>query len=201
MKVGEAPIIRAKIRTYVNSELMFVQYLPIKFPYSSIQLPNHVKPFWDIVDSADRGFPRDHYVYLTAKHLYVVPGDVGNRPGWHTDGFGSEDINFIWYDTMPTEFCVQDFNISDEHEQSMIDMEAQAKPENIVTYEPGSVLELNNKVVHRTAICTEGHYRTFVKISVSKNLYNLRGNAHNYLFDYNWPMVERAPIRNHTSPE
>jgi hypothetical protein len=178
-------------------ELMFVQYMPVRMPGTDVRIPPNLQCFKPLVDVS--GYYEDEYVYLTAKHIFVTPDNPGNRPGWHIDGYGTTDINLIWYSSMPTEFCVQDFNLWEDHEGAMRDMEQQAKPENIKTYPPGSLLILTNKIVHRTAECKEGHYRTFVKISLSKDQYNLKGNAHNYLFDYSWNMVERGETRNHTT--
>lgn len=198
MKVRSTPPLNLGLQRLISTpELMFVQYMPVRMPHTNLRLPPHLQTFEPLLEQV--GWEDDDYVYLTAKYLFVVPGDVGNRPGWHLDGFGSEDVNFIWYNSMPTEFCVQDFEISEEHEQSMIDMEEQVKPENIRTYPPGTLLCLTKSMVHRTALCTKGHYRTFVKISLSKSQYNLKGNAHNYLFDYAWDMKERGEVRNHTT--
>jgi hypothetical protein len=57
--------------------------------------------------------------------------------------------------------------------------------------------KLNPFVVHATPIIQEpGEMRSFVKVSVSKHRYNLVGNSHNYLFDYEWEMFERTDVRN-----
>jgi hypothetical protein len=140
-----------------------------------------------------------NYVYLTAKHLYVTPENLGNRPGWHSEGFGSNDINYIWSDSYPTEFCVQPFDLSDHHELSMIQMSVQANITNIKTYGEKTLLRLDPSVIHRVPENASSGYRTFVKISCSDSKYNLKGNAHNYLFDYDWEMFERDDSRNHLS--
>jgi hypothetical protein len=180
-------------------ELMFVQYMPLAMPYQSPRIPPNLRCFLPLVEAVvNLGRRGNTYIYLTAKRLFVGPNCLGNRPGWHTDGFGTDDINYIWCDSLPTEFCVnQHFNLSDAHEASMRQMEDQAKPENIKTYPVGSLLRLDSAVVHRCARPVTEGYRTFVKISVSRERYNLVGNAHNYLFDYDWPMVERQAGRNH----
>ena len=38
--------------------------------------------------------------------------------------------------------------------------------------------------------------RTFIKVSFSDQKYNLKGNTHNYLFDYEWDMIDRSVSRN-----
>ena len=181
-------------------EMMFVQYLPVAMPNTEVRLPANLRCFEDLITIAltDAGWSRNVcYVYLTAKHMYVTPDNMGNRPGWHTDGFGTDDLNYIWCDSSPTEFCIQDFQITDDHAISMTEMEQQAREENIVTYPIKTVLKLDAGVVHRVADRGEAGYRTFVKVSISKDKYNLKGNAHNYLFDYNWAMHDRAVERNH----
>jgi hypothetical protein len=117
------------------------------------------------------------YIYLTAKRLFVGPNCVGNRPGWHTDGFGTDDINYIWCDSLPTEFCVnQHFNLSDDHEASMRQMEDQAKPENIKTYPVGSLLRLDSAVVHRCARpVTEGYRITTCSTTTGRWLSGKQG--------------------------
>lgn len=197
MIVRSAPPVNVSRIMLFPPELMFVQYMPIRMPGTDVRIPQNLRFLKPLVDMV--GYYEDEYVYVTAKHFYVTPGNPGNRPGWHIDGFGTNDINLIWYDSMPTEFCVQDFDLREDHEGAMEDMEAQVKPENIKTYPVGSLLCLDHSMVHRTTECTKGHYRTFVKISLSKDKYNLQGNAHNYLFDYSWTMVERGETRNHTT--
>lgn len=180
-------------------ELMFVQYMPIAMPYGPICIPDNLRCFAPLIAAVvSRGVPTGAHIYLTAKRLFVGPNCLGNRPGWHTDGFGTDDINYIWSDTLPTEFCVnQHFVLSDDHDISLIEMERQAWPENFRTYPAGSLLKLDSSIVHRFAQPTAESYRTFVKISISCERYNLIGNAHNYLLDYDWPMVERQAGRNH----
>lgn len=182
------------------SEMCFVQYLPIALPASEgqgdeVRIPKNLEWCWKLVLPCIK-LTLDDYIYLTVKHLYVTPNNMGNRPGWHSDGFGTEDINYIWCDKFPTEFCVQDFTISEDCDTSLKEMEEQAQDCNIITYPENTLLRLDKYNIHRTPIMGEG-YRTFVKVSVSKNRYNLQGNSHNYLFDYDWPLVLRSDTRNH----
>lgn len=186
-------------------EMCFVQYLPIAMAEREglgdfINIPENlswVRPLINSVWIEDK-LDLDYYIYLTVKHLYVTPSNMGNRPGWHSDGFGTDDINYIWCDKYPTEFCIQDFSITEDCETSLKEMESQADEKNIKVYGENALLRLDKYNIHRTPIVGEG-YRTFVKISISKNRYNLKGNAHNYLFDYDWEMVVRSDIRNHPS--
>jgi hypothetical protein len=142
------------------------------------------------------------YIYITAKNIYATPDNVGNRAGYHSDGFSTDDINYIWTDKYPTVFCIQDFDISDDCALSMHQMEDQADKDNEIIYPVNTLLKLDQGVIHRTPTIREGGMRTFVKISVSKEKYNLIGNSHNHLIDYNWEMYDRNKTRNHpTKPE
>lgn len=205
MNYGREPKVLGKLQLQ-PSEMCFVQYLPIVMPEAKVfsfgtRIPEALMWTKPIIDLSLPYAKIGQYVYLTAKHLWVTPDNIGNRPGWHTDGFGSDDLNIIWSDKYPTEFCVQDFNLSDCHEKSMKEMEEQAKPENILTYPEGSVILIDKWNVHRPPVIQESGFRTFVKVSISKEKYNLKGNAHNYLFPYNWEMHDRQATRNHPVKE
>jgi len=200
-KYGQDPMVIGQFNV-VPEEMCFVQYLPIAFPADqglglATRIPKNLKWCQKLVLPCLRD-TENSYIYLTVKHLYVTPSNMGNRPGWHSDGFGTEDINYIWCDKYPTEFCIQDFSITEDCETSLKEMEEQAHILNIKTYGENTLLRLDKHNIHRTPVIGEG-YRTFVKISISKNRYNLKGNAHNYLFDYDWEMVVRSDIRNHPS--
>lgn len=176
-------------------ELMFVQYLPVKMPgVSGFRVPPGLTCFQPLLDRiyCDPG----QFVYLTAKHLFVPAGGVANRPGWHCDGFGTEDVNYLWYDSVPTEFCIQPFDLCSDDQASMRQMDEEVRVENIKTYGSDLLLRLDQSVVHRPAVNDVDRFRVFAKISVSRDLYDLAGNAHNYLFDYHWPMRQRALSRN-----
>jgi hypothetical protein len=180
-------------------EYCYIQYLPIKMNYfPNICLPRGVKWLHRVVNDINDWEDLDKkYVYLTVKHFYVDSANMANRMGWHSDGFMSDDINYIWYSDLPTQFCEQDFWLTRDHNQSMIEMEEQALPENIVEYTKGTLLRMDEKVIHRVNPDYKFKgVRTFVKVSISDKKYNLKGNAHNHLFDYEWDMVERGDTRN-----
>jgi hypothetical protein len=183
------------------SEMMFVQDMPIKMAHDSrILLPKNLEVFWPLVRAVYGYLLLDDYVYLSAKKLFTSSTCSWNRPGWHIDGFGTDDINFLWSDSYPTEFCVnQGFDLSKDHTLSMQEMEQQARSENIKTYDNGLLLRIDNTIVHRVANVKHEGYRTFAKISISKNKYNRVGTARNYLFDYDWDMTERTITRNDPS--
>lgn len=202
MKYGTKPEV---IGTYdiECTEMMFYMYLPIKMPNSGVKLPERLQIFFPLIDSLIKKeisltclHIKSKYIYITAKHLFITPDNPGNRPGYHTDGFLTDDINYIWYDKLPTVFNIGEFDITEDHTASMSEFEQQARPENEVIYPAGTLLRLTPKVVHRTPDIWEPTMRTFVKISISKHKYNLIGNSHNHLFDYNWKMYARSEVRN-----
>lgn len=200
MKYGAKPLIIGTFDIQCK-EMMFSMYLPIKMNDSLwIKYPENMRVFKPLIDAVlehEMKHIESKYIYLTAKHIYATPDNVGNRAGYHSDGFGTDDINYIWTNKYPTVFCVQDFDLSSDCALSMQQMEEQAKPENEITYPVNTLLKLDQGVIHRTPTITEGGMRTFVKISVSSEKYNLIGNAINPLFDYDWDMYDRSEVRNH----
>lgn len=207
MRYGTAPEV-IDTHDLKATEMCYVQYLPIGLAAcegngDDIKIPDNlawVRPLVHSVRIEDKLDP-NLYLYLTVKHIYVSGSDCGNRPGWHSDGFGTDDINYIWCDSNPTEFAIQHFDLSSDCDKSMKEMEQQFIVGSEIVYPVKTLLRLDQYVIHRTPTkCVPG-YRTFVKISVSKHRYNLKGNAHNYLFNYDWDMVERKVERNHPTAD
>lgn len=187
---------------FVYHLYMPIAMLPAKGINKGLRVPAHLQCFMPLIASALWHTPSEgKYVYLTVKKMYVQKGQDANRPGWHIDGYGTDDLNVIWCDTIPTEFTFGEFDLSEDHEQSLKDLELQVSPNVLLTYAPHSLLKLDNTVVHRVAVCKEDCIRTFVKISISKHQYNLEGNSHNHLFDYNWSITARITARNHPIAE
>jgi hypothetical protein len=200
------------------SEMLFWLYCPIFVPNSySIVLPDNLKQFRPIVDRVtcdleDVGcyYAEDlTYIYLTAKTLWVGGGGKNmNRPGWHSDGFGTDDLNYIWSDRAPTEFLHLDplVEIPQDCRESMEEMSKLAYGAEALgpidfahtTYPDKHLLRLDQSVIHRAAEDVTPGMRTFVKVSVSKDRYDLIGNSINHdLPASHWPLVERKAERNH----
>ncbi len=204
MKYGEKPI-ELGIHEIECQEMMFYQYLPIKLAGEAFtQYEGRLKCFKNIIryvylnyiDSFGFSEYRNSYMYLTAKHLYQLPQTSFNRMGYHSDGFLTEDINYIWSDKFPTIFNKGEFNLTSDDILSMKEMEEQAKIENEVTYPDKTLLRLNQYNIHKVGNVTEGGMRLFLKISFSKDKYDLIGNNHNYELNYNWDMKPRSSERN-----
>src|SRR6476620_6628483 len=78
-------------------------YLPVVLESSEVRLPPQLKFMHTALHLAMDIEREDYgnvwrYVYLTVRRGFASPDNPLNRPGWHTDGFGGEDINYIWSD-------------------------------------------------------------------------------------------------------
>ena len=73
-------------------------------------------------------------------------------------------------------------------------MEEQAKLENNYSFPDKTLVRMGRSVL-RVGPYIEGH-RVFVKVTFSQEKFNLLGNSHNYLIDYDWPMRKRRKERN-----
>lgn len=185
------------------TEYMHYLYLPVMMPYQpGLRLPERLDFLREAITYAEyherQQGNRFDYVYVTARRGYASPGNPLNRPGWHADGFGTDDINYIWSDRYPTQFAVQEFyGISNDHVLSVEQFTAQIANDNIVTFPDKMLLRLDPSVIHCTPIIPPpGGNRSFFKISLSNSEYNLEGNSHNHLFDYTWRMWNRDEVRN-----
>ena len=199
MKYGDAPKIMGQVDVPIVEMLTYL-YLPIKMADKRLicatHVPQRLAPIWDALFAIPIHEYADRYVYVTCKRLWNTKGGSVNRPGWHADGFGTDDINYIWYDTCPTEFCIQDFDLPSDDAASMLAMDEQARPENIVTYPAGQLIRLDSGVIHRVSPEPFEGMRTFLKISLSRHRFDLEGNSRNYLMKYDWTMRKRLADRN-----
>lgn len=196
------------------SEMLFWMYLPISVPGSSTyRLPENLYQFGEIVSAVKEAEPtafHERYVYLTAKTLWVVGEYIGNRPGWHIDGYGTDDLNFIWADRAPTQFLFQQSHwiLSDDCDESLRQMEKIGRYAEafghvgLQTFPDKHLLRLDNTVMHRSPVGFEPGMRSFAKVSLSHAQYNLKGNSVNPLLpETKWPLVDRQETRNHPAKE
>lgn len=186
-------------------EMMFYQYLPIKMAGTyAVNVPKQLDIFRqlltkienDFIDNYGMTLLKEVYIYVSAKYLYQPRGISYNRPGFHCDGFMTDDVNYIWSDKFPTIFNVGTFNLTQDDKVSIEEMEQQAISNNNISYLNNSLIMLDQYNVHKVGDVTEADMRTFLKVSFSKDKYDLEGNAHNYLIDYQWDMKPRQPQRN-----
>ncbi len=207
MKYGDLPA-SLGVHEVDCKEMMFYQYLPVKLAgHHEPKVEQRLKCFSDMIGVCCcdfiGNFGLDAYVannvYLTAKYMFQMPGCSFNRPGYHSDGFMTDDINYIWCDKFPTVFNKSAYSLTMHHEHSLPEMDAQSFKENEVVYADKELLRLNQFNIHKVAEIEQPSMRTFFKLSFSKDLYNLVGNSHNYELEYNWEMKEREVVRNHPS--
>lgn len=184
-----------------HERMYFPRFLPERLRFLERAIWAAFEDAWSL------GFG-DPYIYVTARRGFATPGNPLNRPGWHCDDFGGTDLNYIWADRWPTRILRSDdpLNISDDDAESMSDMDLIATvaanggydgDPRIVDAPVGHLLRLSPYVIHDTPVIpAPGGMRSFFKISVSTHRYNLIGNSHNHLLDYDWPMHDRAAVRN-----
>lgn len=185
-------------------EVMYYLYLPVNMGDGETRVPPNLKCLLPMIDQSRRYLVNDdqcgsfRYIYVSARKGWASPDNPLNRPGWHTDGFGSEDLNFVWWSGPGTRFANQSFSdISQDHQVSMRQFEEQVDLSRVVTYPERALFMLDAEVVHATPIVgAPGCMRQFVKISFSNARYNLENNSHNYLFDYDWQLHPREALRN-----
>lgn len=204
-KYGQKPEILGEFEVPIE-EMMFYMYLPIKLKNGVIKVPERLKFLMGIITEVTADFQctygdaiRDKYIYLTVKNIFVTPDNPGNRPGWHCDGFGTEDINYIWTNKYPTIFNIDEMELSQDCNTSMQQMVENCDPKNNISYPENTLMRLNEFNIHKSPKIEEPGIRAFVKISFSDDKYNLKGNSKNYLLDYNWKMYDRDEVRNHPS--
>lgn len=186
------------------NEVMYWLYLPVSIDYSEIRVPESLRGGPEAmielaISHSRRVYKHDYrYIYLSARKGWATPDNPLNRPGWHCDGYGTDDLNYVWWDGAGTRFAHQHFEgIVSDHNRALKQFDEQVDLTKVVTYAAGGVFCLDPTVVHATPVIEPpGHMRQYVKVSMSDHQYNLENNSHNYLFDYSWPMHSRNLIRN-----
>lgn len=206
-------------------EFMHYLYLPVRLPAHDRKdwglpdeaLPDRLAFLEQVIDRAvwdasqQVAHLQDPYVYVTARRGFATPGNPLNRPGWHCDDFGGTDLNYVWCDEFPTRVLRADpgsIDMPADDVESMRVMDSVAEMigwpgADDVWIEPirtHTMYRLTPHVIHDTPIIpAPGGMRSFFKISVSNHRYDLIGNSHNHLLDYDWPMVSRDVLRNQPS--
>lgn len=235
-KYGSSPVFVGQYDGVDLKEVMYYLYLPVQFPegeqrsrnkpketlyrgFDERRIPKNLEVTGIRVLIADalrfavakgRDVNKD-YVYVSARKGWATPDNPLNRPGWHCDGFGTNDMNFVWWDGPGTRFAVGEFsNISDDHIKSLAQFEEQINKNGLNEWcDPGLIDIIQGKAhgfyyidpfcVHSTPLIDPpGCMRQYIKISLSTERYNLENNSHNYDFNYNWEMHGREVVRNDT---
>lgn len=185
-------------------EVMYYLYLPIRMEdCRDIRMPQNLHSCRALVDACvahveDELNLRYDYVYISARKGWATPDNPLNRPGWHCDGFGTDDLNFVWWVGPGTRFAHQPFEgIVSDHNRSLKQFDEQVDAARVHSYPERGLYAIDPSVVHSTPIVeAPGCMRQYVKVSVSNYRYNLENNSHNYLFNYHWPLHSREVLRN-----
>lgn len=204
---GQLPLDLGTFELTSVPEMMFVQYLPIKMRDNGLvdmRVPKNLDPFSLVIGAAACAFVGeygldkfvDSYIYISAKRMWQDKGNQFNRGGWHCDGFMTDDINYVWSDSAPTVFNRTKLDLTQDDTISMRELEVKTLRQLDMIYPDKSLLRLNQYVIHRVNPSPEAGMRSFIKISFSKDKYDLEGNAHNHLFKYDWKMKPRNIERN-----
>jgi len=185
------------------TEMMFWLYCPIKLPYGHGAVPENLLQYRPLIEAVhadcyDRW--EESFIYVTAKTLHVSSGAPGNRPGWHSDGFLTDDLNYIWCDANPTVFYEGDrlHSFAEDHNASLTEMDVicdQASG-SWKRYPVKHLLRLDQTVLHKVDDRIAPGVRTFVKISVSSHRYALKGNSINHRLATDWVYGDRQAERN-----
>lgn len=201
--IGSAPV-RISSFKFDLPEVMYYLYLPVVMgrEWRRIEMPHNIHCLYSMVVSA-RNFANEHYnwdpkyAYISARKGWATKDNPLNRPGWHIDGYGSSDLNFVWWAGDGTRFAIQEFkDVSPDHTRSLEQFEEQVDLSKVETPEAKTLYLIDQSVVHATPDIVTPHMRQYVKISFSEHEYALENNSHNYAFQYNWKMQGREEIRN-----
>lgn len=200
--VGHFPV-------FNNTEYMQYLYLPVKLRHKGgIFLEPRLRNLRHMLNVAWADYSErsglsvrelyGKYIYVTVKQT-LVPKDLHhNRPGWHADGFMTDDVQYIWFDKWPTEFLIGDFMVTDHDNISMTEFEEYGLDPLAVIFQPEPLylyyIDENN--IHRTSPALETDVRTFIKITISSHKYAQEGNSINYELPYSWKYQPRKLTRN-----
>lgn len=186
--------------------------MPIRFPGSNFRVPQRYVQFVPIlqrVANFERRINRrcfdEYYCYLTV-HQTVVPRGRRQRPSpCHVDGFQGMrwrpkvrgNRSYVVANELPTVFHEQSFDLShlDEAKHNFffeMDRQVQAAGGKFAWQpEQNELVMMDCYCVHQGACAVEEVWRTFLRISFEVRQFDHIDNAHNPLFDYDWPMFDR----------
>jgi hypothetical protein len=204
---GAAPKLLGEFE-FDTSEMMFWLYCPIKLPFGRRNLPDNLKKFDQFVQACAEDVLNEYgidrwtrsYVYLSAKTMHVSKASPGNRPGWHSDGFLTDDVNYLWYNLNPTVIFEGPglLALPEDHTSSLSVMDAmlEGARDYHVRYPVKNILRMDQTVLHKVDPNAQAGVRTFLKLSISDKPYALKGNSINHGLMHVLPSQERLTERN-----
>jgi hypothetical protein len=205
------------LETFARPGVVRVLDMPIKFPdLAEYRLPRALAQFeatlQRIIDVEHHLNPRhdDYFAYLTVDQRRVAPGTLHREAPCHVDGFQGARWNpkcltnhtYTVSDVLPTAYYVQPFDFTglDERVHDFFwEMNAQvADTDEAHRWQPrpAEITLMDCYCVHRGVEAEKASGaidRTWLRLSFEerRRVFDRLGNAHNPLFEYDWPMVER----------
>jgi len=186
--------------------------MPIKFPGSPFRIPNSLKQFRHVIEIVaayeslvNKDCYDEYYCYLTVDQGFVEPGNLQREAPCHVDGFQGARWNpktkinhtYVIADCVPTTYYVQPFDLRHLDEAvhnffwEMNNIVAKTKSAHAWQPEAGELSLMDAYCVHRGTEAQVRTFRTWVRLSFEVRIFDRLGNAHNPLFQYDWPMVKR----------
>jgi hypothetical protein len=214
--VSLGTLTQAEIEDFTRPDAVRVLDMPIKLPdCDEYRLPRALAQFAGaiqrIIDVEHTLNPHhaDYHAYLTIDQRWVAPHTLHREAPCHVDGFQGarwhprchNNHSYTVSDVLPTAYYVQPFHLRhlDERLHDFFwEMNAQvADTDESFRWQPAEaeITLMDCYCVHRGVENTSPTpvFRTWLRLSFEerRRVFDRLGNAHNPLFDYDWPMVER----------
>ena len=193
--------------------------MPIKMPHSEVKIPKLYNQFSEFLGRVFRNEIKTNpyydkfYAYLTIDQRKVRPFTSQRRSDWHSDSVRNiktdntyDESIYICYDNLPTVFtdAKLDFNKLPTLKSNRIlsdFINKSCTQSDHFLHDNYSILHFDPYSLHRENINNDSVNinRTYVKVTFSKDQYNIEGNCHNYYFNYEWDSFPRTLERNNQS--
>ncbi len=198
--------------------------MAIRMPGQGWAIPKELEPYKEAIQKAvehERTVNPDfneYYVYITVDQKKIEPEKSQRKGGYHSDAYVTQETKVIEGDVvvdhtylisdskeLPTLFQPGPFSLKgidpEDCAKVLQTFDTVSEGKEPVTYPPYTVVKLTPFDIHSAKVNKTGMAleRTFIKISFSREKYNLVGNQINPNFDYgDWVWMLRDPkIRNH----
>lgn len=186
--------------------------MPIKFPGSNFRIPAELAQFRGTIErvahfeaAINPDCFDEYYCYMTVDQGLVRPNTLQREAPCHVDGFQGArwpnkvriNHSYVVGDRLPTTYYPQafDFDALDEALHNFFwEMNRQvANNHSAGAFRPGDceIGLIDAYTVHRGSEAQTETFRTWIRLSFEARQFDRLGNAHNPLFQYNWPMVPR----------
>jgi hypothetical protein len=207
-----------ELTTFTRPDAVRVLDMPIKMPdCEEYRLPRALAQFAPVIQRIvdvehqllTPSQRAEYHAYLTIDQRHVEPFTLHREAPCHVDGFQGARWNpkcltnhtYTVSDVLPTAYYVQPFDFTGLDEQQhdyFWEMNAQVADTNEAykwQSRPAEITLMDCYCVHRGVEndSSERLFRTWLRLSFEerRRVFDRLGNAHNPLFDYAWPMVDR----------